>query len=169
MTQSESEKFENLTKKIAKEISKSAKNLGDARITQGSKNKIEGKSGYKHQIDVSITTNGQLALIECKKYKDKVSLRDMLTLIARVDDIKKKYSKFKVIGVFFTTQGYTRNALTLANAYKIECNIAKTIKNFAIHIAGNVLIRPRSLNMKLKLQKQKVVTTQCIGPTDSDR
>jgi len=153
-----SEEFEKLTKRISKEICKIASNLHAGNIAQGSTNKIEGKSGYKHQIDVSIKTNNQIILIECKKYKNKVGLSDMLILIARVDDIRRKYPDFKVTGVFFTTEGYTKNALTLARAYKIEWNKAKTIKNFAIHIAGNVLIRPKALNLQLQI-KEPVITT----------
>ena len=152
-----SEKFEKLTKRIAKEICKTARNLDNAKIRQGPKNKIKGNSGYKHQIDVSIATNDLRVLIECKKYKDKVGLSDMLVLITRVNDIQKKYSEFKVIGVFFTTKGFTRNAVTLANAYKIEYNTAKSIKNFAIHIAGNVLIRPNALNIKSQLLEPKII------------
>ncbi len=51
-----SEKYEQLTKTIAQEISNHSQNLAGADITQGTKNKIEGNSGYMHQIDVAINT-----------------------------------------------------------------------------------------------------------------
>jgi hypothetical protein len=162
ITMTKSEKYEKLIKKIADEIRKASKNLCNAKIYQGLKNKIEGNSGYKHQIDVSITTNDKLVLIECKKREEKVGLGDTLILIARVDDIRKKHPEFETTGLFFTTEGYTKNALTLAEAYRIVCNTAKSESDFAAQIANNVLIGAKTLYMKLKLPKQKVITNSSL-------
>ena len=137
--------FEELTRNVAHEVKKVSTNLQNGMILCGSKNKIEGASGYKHQIDVSIEVpNEKLILIECKRYNSKVALKDMLVLVARVDDINKG-KKIDVTGNFFTTKGFTKPAEKIGKYYNIDLNTFKDLEHFAVHIGGNVLIRPRTL------------------------
>lgn len=59
--------YEKITKGIVEEVTKALPNLKKAVINQGRKNKIEGASGFRHQIDVSIEMPSEkLILIECK-------------------------------------------------------------------------------------------------------
>ncbi len=133
--------FEKLTKKIVEEVKKVSPNLQNAVIDHGTTNKIEGASGFKHQIDVSIEIpKEKFILVECKRYKSKVTLPDMLILIARIDDIRKK-KKINVSGIFFTTVGYTKPARKVGSYYNIELNTAKDIKQFAVQVGGNVLVK----------------------------
>ena len=85
--------------------------------------------------------NKQLFLIECKRYKSKVTLKDMLVLIARVDDISSKRS-IDVRGVFFTTVGYTWPAKKVGNYNNIELNIIDNTRYFVAQLSGNVLVKP---------------------------
>jgi len=136
--------FEDLTKKIVDEIKRISSNYENAVIKAGVRNRIEGASGFKHQIDVSIEINNdnckKLLLIECKHYAAKVALNDMLILIARIDDIKRN-RKIDVRGIFFTTKGYTWPAKKIGESYKIDLNTAKDIKSFAVTINKNLYIK----------------------------
>ena len=139
--------YEKLTKAIVGEVKKVSPNLEKAVINHGTKNKIEGASGFSHQIDVSIEIpNEKLFLIECKRYRSKVRLSDMLILIARIDDICKN-KKTKVIGIFFTTMGYTKPARKIGNYYNIELNTVKNIEHFAVQVAGNLFVRAEPIQI----------------------
>ena len=146
-------KYEKLTKQIVEEVKKVTPTLQNAVIGHGTKNKIEGGSGFKHQIDVSIEIpNKKLILVECKRYKSKVTLSDMLILVARIDDINKK-SKLNVTGIFFTTVGYTAPARKIGSQYNIELNIAKNIKQFAVQVGGNVLVKAAPIRIRSRVKK----------------
>ena len=137
--------FERIVKTIAREVKKVSPNLENAAINFGPRNKIQGASGFRHQIDVSIEIPGKrLVLIECKRYKSKVTLSDMLVLIARIDDVSRK-KRIHVSGNFFTTAGYTEPATKVGRYYRIDLNIVEDEKQFAVHIADNVLVKPEPL------------------------
>jgi hypothetical protein len=146
-----SKKFENLTKEIVQAVMNVSPNLQDAVIRDGPTNRIEGASGFKHQIDVSIEVPSEkLFLVECKHYKSKVTVSDMLVLIARIDDISKKKS-IKVMGCFFTTKGYTEPARKVGSCYNIELNTFTDINSFAVHVAGNTFIKPAPIKIVTKI------------------
>jgi hypothetical protein len=139
--------FEKVAKEIAEEVKKASPNLQKAVINYGRKNRIEGASGFRHQIDVSIEIPGEkLFLVECKRYKSKVTLSHMLVLIARIDDICKK-KRNKVSGIFFTTIGYTKPAKEVGSYYNIELNTVKDIKYFAVQVAGNVFVKAEPIEI----------------------
>ena len=62
----------------------------------------------------------------------------------QVDDINKG-KKIDVTGNFFTTKGFTKPAEKIGKYYNIDLNTFKDLEHFAVHIGGNVLIRPRTL------------------------
>jgi hypothetical protein len=120
------EKFELLTKELIvsalqSQISKEAKVVHH-------REKIQGKSGYAHEIDLAFTVNiagaDILFLIECKCYKRKVSTDDVLTFAKRIEDISANK------GILITTIGFTKGAIELARAHRIALAIAKST---AIH------------------------------------
>jgi uncharacterized protein (UPF0305 family) len=142
--------YETLTRAIAEEVVNASPNLQRAvevPLPHGLRNKIEGVSGFKHQIDVSIEIpNKKLFLVECKRYKKKVTVSDMLILIARINDIKRKRTEQQVEGCFFTTEGYTKPAIKVGTFYDIELNTVEgikraDIKRFAVHVAENTFIQ----------------------------
>jgi hypothetical protein len=143
--------FEKLTKKIVEEVKKASPNLQQAVINHGTRNRIKGASGFNHQIDVSIEIPSEkLYLIECKRYMSKVTLSDMLVLIARIDDISKN-NNIKVIGTFFTTMGYTKPAKKVASCYNIELNTVKNLKHFAVQVAGNVFVKAEPIKINCNI------------------
>jgi len=95
------------------------------RISRGTSAKVRrnkkyvGKSsGHRHQIDVSVETSvlgglSLLILVECKHYRDKVKVRDLLAFAERIHDIGAHK------GVVVTTIGFQRGAIKIANAHGI--------------------------------------------------
>jgi len=107
-------------------------------IGYGSKSRIEGHSGYKHQIDVACkdSKNPRIVLFECKHYKSKIELQDVLILYSRIVDIQHK-AKITTEGVMITTVGYTKNARKFANAYGIKLGKVENDSEFGVFI-GNL-------------------------------
>lgn len=141
--------YEELTRNIAEMVVRVSPNLEGAVIRQGAKNWIKGASGFGHQIDVSIEIpNEKLVVVECKRYKSKVTVSDMLILIARIDDVKRMRSE-QVTGCFCTTKGYTRPAKQVGSFYHIELNTFQDYKSFAVHIARNTLIKAEPLDFNI--------------------
>lgn len=75
------------------------------------------RTGHRHQIDVSIEVTvadlNFLVLIECKYYKRKVEVGDLLTFASRLDDIGAHK------GVLVSTIGFQEGACKVAKAHRI--------------------------------------------------
>lgn len=143
--------YERLTKEIVDEVMKASPNLQGANRGHGPRNRIEGASGFKHQIDVSIEiAGGKIVLVECKCYKSLVTVSDMLILVARIDDIRKKRNE-QVSGCFFTTKGYTKPAEQVGIFYGIELNTFSDVSAFAVHVARNTFIKSPPAKFAMKV------------------
>ncbi len=107
-------------------------------IGYGNKCRIEGRSGYKHQIDVACKDpeNQRIVLFECKHYKLKIELAHVLVFYSRIMDIQNK-DNIKTEGVMITTVGYTKNASKYANAYGIKLGRVENESEFGVFI-GNL-------------------------------
>jgi hypothetical protein len=75
------------------------------------------RTGHQHEIDVSIELEiadlSILILVECKHYRNKVDISDLLEFAQRIDDIGAHK------GVMVTTIGYREGALKVARAHRI--------------------------------------------------
>jgi len=75
------------------------------------------RTGHQHDIDVSIDLEVGglriLILVECKKYRRRVEISDLLEFAQRIDDIGA--SK----GVVVSTIGFQKGALKVASAHRI--------------------------------------------------
>jgi hypothetical protein len=91
-----SQEHEKLVALIAQGITSSAENMREADIAWGRTNKIIGASGYAHQIDVGISIKGEICLVECKCWKDKVGLESILVLAGRAREIVEASPSYKV-------------------------------------------------------------------------
>ena len=57
--------------------------------SHGPRNRLEGRSGYKHQIDASVDLGDRLFIYECKSFTDKsIGLSYVLTLLGRLVDLQ---------------------------------------------------------------------------------
>jgi hypothetical protein len=79
---------------------------------------LKGKrTGHHHQIDIlielSIAGIKLMVLVECKHYKSKVRIDDILAFAQRIDDIGAHK------GVLVTTVGFQKGAAKVADAHRI--------------------------------------------------
>ena len=108
--------YEHLTAFIFRDLLENQVPLGQG--SRGFKvlhrNRYIGKSGQKHEIDVSFSFELAglrfLVLIECKLYSRPVDVSDVLTFYARIVDIGAQK------GVMVTTEGYRKGAKQFAEA-----------------------------------------------------
>jgi hypothetical protein len=156
--------YEKLVQEQARKIAESRKIKLMEQPRYGRSNKIDGASGFSHQIDISvkyISRNGKhrLRLIECKlRTKDKIGLGDILCFHARIVDIQKCIGeKIKVEGNFFTTVGYTSGAIGYAKSYGIATNSMQTDgQGWSISFADDVVIGLRLHNLKTTAPQIKI-------------
>lgn len=97
-------------------------------------NRIEGASGYKHQIDVSVHAPKALILVECKKWNREVEVGHFLIFLGRILDIEQNYGgQFEVHGSIATTKGFQKGVCTLAHYHqKVGLIIATSFDDVAI-------------------------------------
>jgi hypothetical protein len=129
--------YERLVNSVATQLSSST---GFEADKPGMLNKIQGKSGIRHQIDVSLRakTKGVLWLIECKYWKTKVDLITALAFHARLMDIER-ITQENVIGSLITTVGFTKPAHKYATAYGFDSGWVKNEAEFVMRFkVGNV-------------------------------
>ena len=88
--------------------------------------KLKGTSGYTHQIDICyrliIWQTEFLVIVECKNYKRRVSVDDLLEFKSRIDDLKVHK------GLFVTSSGFQSGAKKFAEANRIALLIIKGAK-----------------------------------------
>ncbi|HEY9222489.1 MAG TPA: hypothetical protein VIO43_13050 [Lutibacter sp.] len=88
---------------ISESFTNNPKEIKNWKVSNGKQNKIEGVSGYKHQIDVCLESDEEILLIECKKWTKKLPVREYLTLFGRLEDILSKYPNKKVRAALVTS------------------------------------------------------------------
>ena len=90
-------------------------------IDAGSRNKIRGASGHRHQIDVSVSTPQRLLLVECKRWHAKVSLSAALVFYARIVDIGKAMDdqNKSIVAALASASGFTRGAAQFADGVAV--------------------------------------------------
>ncbi|NIM18119.1 MAG: hypothetical protein GTO45_39625 [Candidatus Aminicenantes bacterium] len=136
-------KFELLTKDLI--LSALHSQISNGAKVVHHREKIKGKSGYTHEIDLAFTIDIAgaeiLFLIECKCYKRKVSTDDVLTFAKRIDDISANK------GILIATVGFTEGAIKLARAHRIALAIAKSTAIHYVHkdLSPYFLMKPREL------------------------
>ncbi|MEM9271525.1 MAG: restriction endonuclease [Cyanobacteria bacterium P01_F01_bin.143] len=93
----------------------------DGECTSYHRRQYLGKSGHHHEIDVSIEfrVNGMkfIVLIECKSYRNKVGISEVLEFSSRIDDIGAHK------GVMVTTCGFQKGAIVFAKSKGITCAV----------------------------------------------
>ena len=107
-------------------------------IGYGKKNKIEGASGHKHQIDIAYRdpSNQGLMLIECKGWESKIEVGQVLEFHGRVQDIQEK-EKVKTEGVMITTIGYQPGAKRSGDHLEIKLGRITSESEFGLFIRNS--------------------------------
>jgi len=127
-------------------------------VKYGKNNKWKGASTHNHQIDISLECKDEIYIVECKRYKLRIKVADMLVLVGRIKDIQAN-EKRKINGIFFTTKGYQSGAKKIGNYFQIPLNTAESIDVFAAQLAGHVIIGTPSLKLRLQLHQPTIITS----------
>ncbi|MBN1287044.1 MAG: restriction endonuclease [Anaerolineae bacterium] len=119
------QEYEEFVARIVKSAHKQVKELQPEQVGSGRTNHIEGVSGHKHQIDVSIRDDEDLILVECKRRKRRVTVEHVLAFLGRIYDIGQKFKKHTVHGTIVTTVGFQPGAKKVADHYEIELHLCR--------------------------------------------
>jgi len=127
-------------------------------VKYGKNNKWKGASTHKHQIDISVEYKDKIYIGECKRYKQRIKVANMLVLVGRIKDMQAN-EKRKINGIFFTTKGCQGGAKKIGNYFQIVLNTARSIDEFAAQFAEHVIIGPPSLKLRLQLHQPTIITS----------
>lgn len=130
--------YENVVSDIVNGIQNGAADLSDFHFGYGSKNRIPGASGYRHQIDVSLVSSKKAYLIECKLWGRKVGVAEILTLAARAADIGGLRSDLEVDCILASNAGPTRGARKLVAYFGIQFEAVKSASEFGFKLGKNI-------------------------------
>lgn len=128
-----SKDYEIQTGELAERVVRETEALRGSDILVG---RLEGRSGFKHQIDFAIRLPcGRILLYECKMHKRRVGVSDVLVLASRVDDIRGFLSG-AIEGILVANGGYTAGAMKVAAHYKIRTDVVDSLGSYQFSV-GN--------------------------------
>jgi len=115
-----SSEYEALTSKVARKMTNYTELVNYGTEKHGRGNKWRGASGFVHQIDVSLESNTDVLLVECKRWKSKVNAATFLALLARLMDIAggPDAAGRRFRGALVTSEGFQSGVYTLVKHYK---------------------------------------------------
>jgi hypothetical protein len=116
--------YESLVQDLIRKLKNDIPPLSNAIVNHGKKNSkslnlILGKSGYRHQIDVSLSTKDHLILIECKCLNRLIGVAEMLVLASRLADIRELESEGgrEVSALIISKKGASGPAIRLSRHF----------------------------------------------------
>lgn len=136
--------YESLVTEITEAIRASAPELRSYSLGYGRENRVEGASGYAHQIDVSLTKQDFIYLVECKRWKRRIGPQAILVLAGRVMDIAKRTGS-QAKGIIVSQDRATIGARQLAGRFNIDIEIVKSSTEFGIRIGKQILVGLQSI------------------------
>ena len=134
------EDYERVVAEIVRGICEGAPELNDIVLGQGRANRLLGASGYKHQIDVSLSSAAKTYLIECKRWESKIGVEEIMTLAARSTDIAQAHEGNIAQAILASTKGATRGAIILARFFNIQLEVVHSAHVFGFRIGKQVRV-----------------------------
>lgn len=131
MTPSE---YEIVVADIVSGICRGAEKLDGLQLASGRSNRLEGGSGYKHQIDVSLSGGTATYIIECKRWDQKIGIEEVMVLAARGSDISHLNPAATIKAILASKTGATRGAIVLAKHFGIDLEIVQSPEEFGLRI-----------------------------------
>jgi hypothetical protein len=117
----DSAQYEELVSRVAQKVRDGMPRLQSSAIGFGQTNRIQGASGYHHQIDVSVEAASVLLLVECKCWQTGVDTVNTLAFCARCIDITARLdNQKKVVAALAAMKGYDPGAVQLANFFGVK-------------------------------------------------
>lgn len=103
-------------------------------VGSGSTNRIAGASGFKHQIDVSVSDPSRMLLIECKYWKKRIDPEACLAFAARVLDIRDVNKGREVTGQIVTTYSVTNGVRQIADYFNLGVERVFSAQKYSMRI-----------------------------------
>lgn len=156
-----STEYENFVAKLIKGVQSSNRKI--TKLGRGQKNKIEGISSVKHQIDVSFIDHNfkspTLVLIECKRFQNNsIELEHVKVLQATRDDIIQTKNISSVKAIIVTTVGIQSGAQKYADFYGITIEkLPHNDKNFTFQYENII-----SAGMEFSLGKMNITAVATL-------
>lgn len=126
--------YEDLVAELAVNLVSRSNSYPLVRIDSGRTNRIAGASGFKHQIDVSVSDPSRRLLIECKYWKKRIDPEACLAFAARVFDIRDANKGRNVTGRIVTTCSVTNGVHQLADYFDLGVDRILSAQEYAIRI-----------------------------------
>jgi len=95
---------------------------------------VAGASGFDHQIDVSVLTPTNLAIVECKHWSDPIDAEPVLAFAARLSDIRAANPGLKIHASLVSTKDATRGATKLAEYFGVSLDVVLNECEFAVEL-----------------------------------
>lgn len=135
-----SDQYEQLVAEIIVGICADSRGLKSLCLGSGRTNRISGKSGYDHQIDVSLHDDKRLFIVECKCWSDPIGVEEVLVLAARAVDIAAHMEGRNVFSIIVSTKPASAGAQKLASHFGVSLEVAKSASEFGLRIGRHVAI-----------------------------
>ena len=103
-------------------------------VNYESKNRVLVASGYSRQIDVSITSQTKITIVECKRWKTKIGLSTVMVPFARACDVQENNPGKIVIPIVASTKQPTRGAIKYAKHVGINHEQVTSTTEFGFRI-----------------------------------
>jgi hypothetical protein len=152
---------EAIAAQYAQSIYESVEGINPTQIKYGQKSKLEGISGQKHQIDVSVWGSNDLILIECKhREKKSIGVEMALTFFGRLYDIRQyflhKEKIYTIHGVMVASKPFDSGAKIVAQYYGIDLQSSNSVQYFALKYKDLVAVHPAPLMIKWKANPVRI-------------
>ena len=135
--------YELLVQKLVDELASAFSDMAGNVIGSGARNRISGLSGYKHQIDVSMTAGEWLILVECKRWNTKIGVEEVLVLASRVADINPTVPGRQIWVSMVSCKGATRGAQALARHFHLNVDTVESPHEYAVRLRNHVAVGQR--------------------------
>jgi hypothetical protein len=132
--------YETLVHRLVDELAQSTGSCADAQVNGGCQNKVIGASGFSHQIDVSLHAGSTVVLVESKLWLAPVDAEAVLTLAARLVDIRAANPTATVHASLVSTKGVTRGAEQLARYFGVSLDVVANEREYAIRLSNQVFV-----------------------------
>ena len=103
----------------------------------GAKNRIQGASGYKHQIDISVGNATDLYLFELKCLQKSIGVQEVMVLAARFADISHAMPACRVHASMVSLKRPSRNVPNLAAHFKIKVEVIEDLLSYGVSFSGH--------------------------------
>ena len=129
------QEYEDLVQCLAAELTSTVRAESVYTVRGGRSNRVTGRSGFPHQIDVTVHNSTFLLLIECKHWRRPIGVSPLLVLASRLADIRSAHPGVQVQASVASTKAPTKGATVLAAQFGVDLHAVVSRKEYALRIS----------------------------------